>query len=44
MGYGNKDPQTIKIEHPDITELESQLAQNATNIESVAYKLPDIWC
>jgi hypothetical protein len=32
MGYG-KDLKTIKIEHPDVSELQSQLAQKATQSE-----------
>lgn len=37
MGYGNKDPKTIKIEHPDITELSSQMAQKMNKKDYVIY-------
>jgi hypothetical protein len=33
MGYGRKNPATIKIDNPNVAELESQLAQKVTDLE-----------
>jgi hypothetical protein len=33
MGYGRKNPATIKIDNPNVAELESQLAQIVTNVK-----------
>jgi hypothetical protein len=33
MGYGRKNPATIKIDNPNVAELESQLAQNTTHVK-----------
>jgi hypothetical protein len=39
MGYGRKNPATIKIDNPNVAELESQLAQTMTNKRSMGVSI-----
>jgi hypothetical protein len=42
MGYGRKNPATIKIDNPNVAELESQLAQNVSQIVQNTKKIEGI--
>jgi hypothetical protein len=40
MGYGQKNPQTVKIEHPDITQLTTAMAEKALNLQRRSITIP----